>query len=383
MFRPFLGALVTGIACVSVCHGQARFSTPVVPGKQAAALVEKAYAVADLVVPIRMDLEADKTDQQTLEGQLMETLRASVAPDSWRGQGGAGTMHYFSQGMSLVIRQTPQVHDRIGALLADLRRPQDVEVAIEVRFLYLADGAAMEQPPAGDKETRFLTDLQVYQLLEAAQADRKTSIVQVPKLTVANGQRARMQSTHSQYFLTGVNPTKVNDRVIFAPNNEAIETGVKYTVRPLVSADQRFVELSFCLSLTSIDDPVPLIPVQVPVEGPQPTPAYQMFLQQPRVATTKLDRLLRVPDGATALLDAGMVAVEARNEFTVPVLSRVPYVGRLFRNVGYLRDTQRLLVLVTPRVIVHEANQAPTTSRSAPGQGPDQEIFCFWLGAYR
>ena len=42
---------------------------------------------------------------------------------------------------------------------------------------------------------------------------------------------------------------------------------------------------------------------------------------------------------------------EARNEYGPPVLSKIPYVNRLFRNVGYGRCAEHVLVLVTPRII--------------------------------
>lgn len=362
--RPVLWALCTLLAAGPVCHAQAQFGTPV--AKAGAALVEKSYHVADLVTPVRMDLDAEKSTPKNLEVQLMDTIRTSVLPASWAGQGGQATMKYFPLGMSLVIRQTPEVHERIGALLAELRRAQDVEVSVEVRLLYL-DEAGMERlPPLGDENDIYiLTDRQVRQLLEAAQGERKVHIMQTPKLTVFNGQRIGAQVTQEQSFLTGVNVTKVNEQVVFTPKNETIETGLKYAVRPVVSADRRSIELSFNLSLTNLDGPVPLIPVQIPVPNTNGNPSvFQIFYQQPKLATTKVERLLKLPDGSTAVLYAGTVLAETRTEAGVPVLCKLPYISRLFRNVGYGRESQRLLVLVTPRVIVRQDGEPVTVGQA-------------------
>jgi hypothetical protein len=48
------------------------------------------------------------------------------------------------------------------------------------------------------------------------------------------------------------------------------------------------------------------------------------------------------------------------------VLSKVPYVNRLFRNVGTSKETQQVLVMVTPRIIVHQEEETKAPARTAP-----------------
>ena len=44
----------------------------------------------------------------------------------------------------------------------------------------------------------FLSDIQVFMFLEAAQGDRRTNVMQAPKITVFNGQTANINvRTHS------------------------------------------------------------------------------------------------------------------------------------------------------------------------------------------
>ena len=45
---------------------------------------------------------------------------------------------------------------------------------------------------------------------------------------------------------------------------------------------------------------------------------------------------------------------ESRTERGVPFLSNVPYVNRLFKNVGIGHETQNLMMMVTPRIIIQE-----------------------------
>ena len=45
----------------------------------------------------------------------MEIVRSSVDPQSWRENGGAGTITYNAAAMSLVIRQSAEVHAQLAS----------------------------------------------------------------------------------------------------------------------------------------------------------------------------------------------------------------------------------------------------------------------------
>ena len=52
---------------------------------------------------------------------------------------------------------------------------------------------------------------------------------------------------------------------------------------------------------------------------------------------------------------------EGRVERGVPVLSKIPYVSRLFRNVSAGRDARSLMLMVTPRIIIQEEEEVAQT----------------------
>ena len=43
------------------------------------------------------------------------------------------------------------------------------------------------------------------------------------------------------------------------------------------------------------------------------------------------------------------------------MLSKIPYVNRLFKNIGIGRDTESLMMMVTPRIIILEEIEPPIT----------------------
>ncbi len=70
---------------------------------------------------------------------LMELVVSVVEPNSWDEVGGPASVRPFETTLSLVIRQTQQAHEEIQDLLAQLRRLQDLQVSIEVRFVTVSD----------------------------------------------------------------------------------------------------------------------------------------------------------------------------------------------------------------------------------------------------
>jgi general secretion pathway protein D len=66
----------------------------------------------------------------------------------------------------------------------------------------------------------------------------------------------------------------------------------------------------------------------------------------PGIRTTVL-----VPDGGTVSAGGYSRLSEARSEAGAPIVSKLPYVNRGFRNVGYGRDVVSVRVNVSARVI--------------------------------
>jgi len=81
-------------------------------------------------------------------------------------------------------------------------------------------------------------------------------------------------------------------------------------------------------------------------------------VQLPTFSFVTVSTTVSVPDGGTVLLGGIKRLSEGRNEFGVPILNKVPYINRLFKNVGIGRETQSLMMMVTPRIIIQEEEEA-------------------------
>ncbi len=88
---------------------------------------------------------------------------------------------------------------------------------------------------------------------------------------------------------------------------------------------------------------------------------FTQLIQQPVVNTITIDTTVSVPDGGTVVMGGLKRLSESRSEYGPPILSKIPYINRLFKNVGYGRSAESLLIMVTPRIIIQEEEQERQT----------------------
>jgi type II secretory pathway component GspD/PulD (secretin) len=205
----------------------------------------------------------------------------------------------------------------------------------------------------------FLSDLEVYFFLTAAQGDTRTNILQAPKVTTFNGAAAMIFNNQIQYYVASLTPIVGPGSVAFVPQPAPLPNGVTLQVTPVVSADRRYVRMTLSPFFNTING---FTTIQVPaaVGGSGlggGAAAINATLQLPQTVTTMVTTTVTVPDGGTVLLGGVKRLNEERLEFGVPVLSKTPWIDRLFRNVGIGRVSTSLMLMVTPRIIILEEEE--------------------------
>jgi len=83
----------------------------------------------------------------------------------------------------------------------------------------------------------------------------------------------------------------------------------------------------------------------------------QITVQQPVFEIVSVTTTVSVPDGGTVLLGGVKRLREGRNMAGVPILNKIPYLSRLFKNTGVGRETESLMMMVTPRIIIQEEEE--------------------------
>lgn len=368
---------------------------------------------------------------------LINLIQTTIAPDTWQDtSGGPSTIAPYAQNLSLVISTTSEVHDQIAELLASLRKLQNLQVTIEVRFITLSDSffeqigvdfdvsfddnvKKLPTDDAGPKVTigwdgvnglptsdfdiklnnnfgvtpafgafdagagstigfAILSDIEAFFFLQAAQGDARTNVLQAPKVTLFDGQQANINDTVERLFVTSIQPVVGDFAVAQQPIVTVLNEGTQLNVQAVVSDDKRFVRVTLLPYFSQIGevgtftyegrrrrstnnverDPVTGEPIN---EDEEEDVIEGTTVQQPTLASTSISTTVSVPDGGTILLGGIKRMREGRNERGVPILSKIPYINRLFRNVAIGRDAQSLMMMVTPRIIIQEEEELAQT----------------------
>lgn len=267
----------------------------------------------------------------------------------------------FGSGLNLISGLTPA-----GTLTPDLNVP-----IRNSTFNFTTPQFGGYQPEAGlSLGLAFLSDIQVFMFLEAVQGDRRAHIMQAPKISVYNGQQATIGGLMVRPVVTGVTPVPLaNGNMMMIPTITPMPFGLSMTVQPVVSPDRRFIRLNVTPNLANgIQDPAGAIVIAVPQiqtgvfdggipQPPLPTGPLNVTVNPTTANLLIANTTVNVPDGGTVLLGGFKFLAEERTEYGPPILSKIPYLSRLFRNVGWSRDGSTLIYLVTARVIMIEEEE--------------------------
>ena len=163
-----------------------------------------------------------------------------------------------------------------------------------------------------------------------------------------------------QYYVAGLTPIIGPGSVAYTPQVAALPTGSTLTVTPVVSADRRYVRLTLSPFFNSLNGFTTYQSQTGAVGGSGlggGAATITGTIQLPNTTTNTIMTTVTVPDGGTVLLGGVKSLTEQRIEYGVPVLSKTPLIDRLFRNVGIGRNSQSLMLMVTPRIIILEEEE--------------------------
>ncbi|MHC4148112.1 MAG: hypothetical protein ACYSR5_01380 [Planctomycetota bacterium] len=348
---------------------------------------------------------------------LVLLIEETVEPDSWYSAGGDGTITVH-ENKKLIIRQTPKVHNDIMSLMNEIRKSFGQQVAIEARFLLVGENfledigldvdfrydtenpkewgvldfrqnsfnlaapsntgitGSLVSPIAGDFGVlssmgiiggygNILTDLQVNFLVRATQAHRDSKALTAPKVTVLSGESATLQVLRFQRYPYEIelDIEDIGDQGDFRWNVEyeegTIVSGSLLNITPTIMHDKKHVLLNIVSQLTEFlgfqrfDIELPILGAGVPTVGEN---IYTVEL--PETEISRVQTRVSVPDGGTLLLGGQKLTAETEVEAGVPVLSKIPILGRLFTNRSTVKDSKVLLILVKPTIILQEETEA-------------------------
>jgi len=228
-------------------------------------------------------------------------------------------------------------------------------------------GDVLGVSPALGVSGRFLDDVQVDFLVEATQADNRSSSLNAPRLTFMNGQRAFITVATSTSFVSGLTPIVGSSSGAFDTQIGIVNDGVLLDVSGTVSADRRYVTLTIQATLSDADATASTTTVTGAAGGGGnvggDAGSFQGTIGLPVQDTTQINTTVSVPDQGTVLLGGQRLVDEVEVETGVPVLSKIPVLSRFFSNRLDSREERTLLVLVKPTILIQNEEE----ERNFPG----------------
>lgn len=245
------------------------------------------------------------------------------------------------------------------ALVATNKKAEDLQVVVETRFVTTSDAAlARRYFKAEEKslEICFLNEPQVAELLQEIQKNPRISLTCAPKVTALDGQSVVLSMQDKQRLVTAFDVQREGDKVVCKPRTEEVAAGLCLQLRPTLSADRRFVRVECDVMNTTVE----ALPGGPASAGEAVPCTFNVRL--PEVNTQRINKCLSIPTGGTAVMSAWTMKRVGRNENGPPILTKVPYVNRLFKNTCCNVAEETTYLLVTPRLI----NAANETVAVAP-----------------
>ncbi len=332
--------------------------------------------------------------------ELQDLIINSVDYLSWELFGGEATIRRYGQNQ-LIISQTIENHEKIKRLVDDLMTTLSQQVALEIRFLLVTEkfledigldldftyhrgsgpgpgtytnpltfnqqhsdnvalttnASAAAVIGSGYGGGYFLDDLEVSFLIRATQRHEDGKVLNAPKVTVLNGRPATItimdqRSYVGDYDFEDITTAGLGQqaiRVIADPVVGSILDGVILDVVPVISKDKRYVALQIVTMFSNSD-----LSQQYPVTSPQGD-IYNITL--PLYSTATIRTRVNVPDKGTLLIGGQKLSRNQSAEEGVPILSKIPILGRIFRNRSEKREQEILLILVKPIILLQEESE--------------------------
>jgi len=343
--------------------------------------------------------------------QLIWTIQQTIEPDSWYEEGGDGRIDQYGES-KLIIWQTPEVHTQIKEFIDKLRAGLGEQIAIEARFLLVAENfledigfdisrisadiggkwgqalggnvvfqqnsADLTAPrpttlpgslggittPAFTVESTYgiLDDLLVDFVIRATQMYQNSRQLTAPKAVVLNGESATMEVVKQTRLETNkelVTDTSTTDSVsqtyaYWQTELEDFMSGVTMSITPVITADKKYVVLRIVTYLIDLNTDQTGTAIGIVPGSAEPiTNTYTLPVQQMSSIKTRVS----VPDRGTVMLGGLTLTADREVEAGVPILGKLPILGRLFSNKSQVKDKQILLILVKPTIMLPEETE--------------------------
>ena len=139
-----------------------------------------------------------------------------------------------------------------------------------------------------------------------------------------------------------------------------VSDGISLDVRPIVSADRRYVTIELRPTVATL---FPLPPqvfginISVAIPGNAITPTLTLLIETPILNVQSLRTTVIIPDRGTLLIGGLTVYFEEDAQSSVPLWRNIPILGNLGSEKVKGRQRRQLLILLRAKIIIPDEEE--------------------------
>jgi type II secretory pathway component GspD/PulD (secretin) len=185
----------------------------------------------------------------------------------------------------------------------------------------------------------LLDDVSVEAIMRAVRKSERSNLLVDIKLSLLNGQLGSFVIGGSMPYIRRYTFVTGGFQVVPQPEFDEIPYGTVLSVRPVVSADRKYVTMELRPTVTDIGRPEQF-----------PTPTGD--IEQPSLNVHRIRTTAVVPDRATLFIGGFTDITEIKTESSIPFLRNLPIFGALGREKITATSRRRIIVLIKPTIII-------------------------------
>ncbi len=251
----------------------------------------------------------------------------------------------------------------VGAFFDD---GEDGDIKARIENLYdtdLGDEDVLTGSGGLSFQWTYLNDLQLEMVLRAVSKSERVELVTAPRLLVFNTARSNLTVLNQLAYVQDYDVEIAQAASIADPIIAVVEDGVILDVRPVVSADRRFITLELRPTVAELKRPIRELVTSLGNTGNPVT------IQLPELEVSRARTSVPMPDGGTVLLGGFKIHEGQDLRSGVPVLNKIPLLSFFFERKGNFVSNRKLLILLKANIVIPQENE-PTPAQLGLDTGP-------------
>lgn len=371
---------------------------------EAPTLREGDYGVSDDGEEIdfgEVEDDVEEDEQEGLNGDALVELVQKI-PGDWDNSE-AGIILRFIQPGRILVKNTAFVHRQIVDLLKTLRDTSSLQIEVQARLLTvnknffrdigvdwkgLDSTTPLVAAAAGDGEPGFidnrdedfdlrgaiinnlagsdslngfflehsiLSNFQAKVLLRALESNTTTTELISPRIVLVNNVRSYIRLGLTENYISGYTSGGDEGGSGLQPEVSSLDAGQLLSVMATVSSDKKYITMQIQPDFQSVDYRPPATIQGTAVNAGLLGAATQSFtlpVDLPRITKQRIRTTAVIPDSGILILGGVAESHEGERSKGVPILSKIPVFGRLFRSNHKEDSTQDSMFLVHGKIIM-------------------------------